>query len=326
MARRNSYKFILNPNAGGGSAIAKGEKLEKILKEIGVDFQIFTTEYAGHAEILASKIHSTEDIQEVVVAVGGDGTLHEVASGLLAISEKERPHFAFVPSGTGNDYQKMFNNGSKLEDQLSNIVHVPASKVDAAEITWEDESGGGQAFYINLAGFGFDAMAAARQQSQKTVKGAIGYLLAVVATLANKKAFRVEIEIFQNGKWSSVFKDDLLLANIGMGKSAGGLFKINPHAILDDGLFEYCCVADLSIPRILTLIPKVIRGSHWETRFVTKGRTGELRITAPNGLPMQTDGEVLSLSARKVHIKILPGALMVRGKMEKGARSPERRI
>jgi len=291
--------------------LARGVKLEKILKDSDVEYQILHTEYAGQAEELAAASSSDSENKTAVIAVGGDGTLNEVASGLLSIDKSKRPLFGIIPSGTGNDYQKMFDIGKNVKEQLATCISGSTVRADTASISWEDDRGSGNTFYINLAGFGFDAMAASKQQRQKKIKGSIGYLFAVISTLVDKKSFPVEIEILRDGEWASVFKDDLLLANIGMGKSSGGIFKINPFAIIDDGAFEYCCVADLSIPRILNLIPKVIRGKHWESRFVTKGRAQELRIYAPEGLPMQTDGELLSLSAKKIKIKILPRSLNI---------------
>lgn len=294
-----TYDIIINPASRNGRTGSRVEHIAKLASEADLDCQFIVTRYPKHASEIARQ--STAD---VCVAVGGDGTVHEVARGLVG---KPKARLAVWPVGTGNDFVKMTAVPKKIAVAIQKTKQFVFQKVDVGRISWEDHEGSGSDIFLNAVGIGFDAAAAGRAPRYKHLPGsAAAYLAAVFATLSSWSGPLVSVK-----SENLSFDGPLLLVTAGNGKSSGGRFYLTPDADIRDGLLDVCLIRNASVPRILAMLPRAFWGGHTTCPEVTMSREHELHITSESGLSIHADGEILSMNARDIQIQIDPGALEV---------------
>jgi diacylglycerol kinase (ATP) len=298
------YTFIVNPEAGRGHGRKLLEPLRNELNSRRVDHEILVTTRAGEALNFARNGSGP-----VVVAVGGDGTLNEVINGLSA---KHRA-IGIVPAGSGNDFVKSLKHPGGLSDALDVIFSGKVRMVDAGIVTCTSADPDDrtvetrQRTFINGVGVGFDAAVAAKMQTLKHLSGTIVYVAAVFQTLGKYKA-----PVFQTTVDGLERSGPNLLIAIGNGRCAGGGFYLTPDAIIDDGQLDLCIVADVSVPKILRLMPLVMLGRHRHVKEVTFLRAErEISISAEQKFYVHADGEVVGQGVNQVEIGIRPKSLPV---------------
>jgi YegS/Rv2252/BmrU family lipid kinase len=295
---------ILNPAAAHGKTGRIRAAVEAAFQEAGLALRLVTTTHAGHAAELAEQGASEAD---AVVAIGGDGTVQEVAIGLLS-----HPHpvpMGVLPQGTGNDFVKMLGMSKDLRLAVRQLSQATPVAVDVGRVTWEDAAGTHTRHFMNAVGAGFDAAAALRSSAYKFLPGIAGYLVAVLRTLAVWQS--PEIALFTEKEAPAAYVGPLLLVTAANGVSSGGGFYLTPQASLHDGLFDVCLIEAVSPFRALRMIPSVLRGTHLDAPEVHLLRTPFLYLTARNGLPLHADGELLSQQAHTLTAEVLPKRLHV---------------
>ncbi|NLZ33054.1 MAG: diacylglycerol kinase family lipid kinase [Firmicutes bacterium] len=266
--------FIVNPLAGRGRARKIWEELEPRLK-IDAPYEVYFTEKAGDAVQLARR--AQEEGAEVLVSVGGDGTVHEIVNGM----DLQKGTLGFIPAGTGNDFCRS--------------LHYPQDPFAVAEqlFSWErrrvDLGKMGHRYFVNVIGTGFDAQVAYDVNKRfKRLTGLGAYLAAVLKNLVTYRNAPLEIE-YDGHRWSG----KALLIAIGNGGYYGGGIRIVPPAEPDDGWFHICLAMDMGKLETLRLLPAAISGGHEGHRKVIllKARRISVRSSAP--LAIQADGELL---------------------------------
>ena len=326
------YAFILNPAAQNGRAGRHRAGLEAALRSAGLDYVLRETEAPGHAAVLAREAAADA---EVVVAVGGDGTIQEVACGVYGTGAT----LGVLPLGTGNDFAHAVGMPDDLGAAVRALLQAPLRDVDLGRVEWT-EHGAPEAVqrsvFANCLGVGFDALVARNAQRFKFLGGRAAYHAAVFRTLWSWRQPAVEIAVGMEEETpddgprttdggapvagvasavrrppSVVHDGRFLLVEIGNGFSVGGGFLLTPEARVDDGLLDVCVIAHASVPRVVRLLPTAFTGAHVHAPEVTmhRGRRVTLRSAAP--LPVQADGEVLTADARTLDVAVLPGALRV---------------
>ncbi len=299
---------ILNPAADSGRTGRRRGVVEAALRAAGLEGELWLTEGPGHAVALAQQAARQA---EAVLAVGGDGTIQEVCRGLLA--DGGGAHLGVLPMGTGNDFVKMLGLPRRPEAAARALATAIPRALDYGFIRWiEDDRQHAQVF-INAAGAGFDARAAVVAYTYKHWPGITGYLAAVLHTLRQwvSPQARIVVSTTPSEQPRAFYEGPLLLVTAGNGISSGGMFRLTPHASLSDGLLDVCLVEHMSIPRILQVLPRAIRGTHEMAQEVHTARVTTVEITADAGLPVHADGEILAQSARFVHITVIAGGLSV---------------
>ena len=298
------YTFIVNPEAGRGHGRKLLEPLENELKARNVDFEILVTTRAGEAIDFARNGAGPN-----VVSVGGDGTLNEVANGVAGRNRT----IGIIPAGSGNDFIKSLNVPRRLSDALNLILSGRIRKVDAGVITCTARSQSSRTvecrerFFVNGVGVGFDAAVAGRMRNIKFLSGTPVYVLAVLQTLGKYKAPRFRITV--DGVEQS--SHNLLIA-IGNGRCAGGSFYLTPEAVVDDGHLDICFIEDVSVLKILRLMPFVMVGRHGRLPEVSFGRSREtISIEADDSFSVHADGEVVGQEVNTVQIRVLPKSLQI---------------
>ena len=301
---QRKVKIVLNPMADMGNAWRIARDLRSITEEHGgVDWS--GTVYPGHAIELAKQ--AGEQGYDMVIAMGGDGTVHEVVNGLMKVSEEKRPVLGVVPVGSGNDFAHGIHASSNPNEALTCALDGEASTVDLCRMT--DEHGRTE-FFDNTLGIGFGAVVTIRSHRLPLLRGFLMYLTAVIQTIVlDHNPIHMQIETDEE-KWEQKVIY-LVLCN---GPREGGGFLIAPEAKIDDGILHYAMITDVSRPMMFRIVPEVMKGTHGRFKQVRMGACNNFSLTADRPLYIHTDGEIFSgpgTDLRKVDIEVLPNALKV---------------
>lgn len=295
---------LLNPSAGRAAGLRA--RLERGLAERSVDFELHFTEGPGHARELAGS--AADQGAPMVVAVGGDGTVHEAADGLLmgvAEGDSTRTSLAVVPAGTGNDFAKLIPGLVGFERALDAVAAGRTLPFDAGRASWE----GGQEHFVNGAGTGIDVEVVRQVRRMRSLPGVLTYAVALGRAL---RRFRpVQLTVRADG--ADVSRRVMILA-VGNGACIGGGFRVCPPARPDDGVLDLCIVRELGVFGIARTVPRVLRGTHGRLPDVVMRRVREVRIESEGGtaLYFQLDGELREPAAATwLHIAVRPGVLRV---------------
>jgi len=296
-----TYTFIINPIAGKGRGKKLLHSLERKIHANFPESEILITQDRLHAFELAKK--RKDNANEVVVAVGGDGTVNEVANGLIG----GKAMMSVIPIGSGNDFVKMFNIPTDIEKAISKIKQGSIHNSDAGSVDIESFSGEKHTrYFINGIGIGFDAAVAHQTTKFKHLRGISLYAFSVAVILFKYKTPNLLLSM--NG--SSMNGEHFLIA-IGNGKCAGGGFYLTPDAEIDDGLLDVCYIDNVTIPQVIKIFPRVMKGRHKNHHKVHFERTDALRVESQQEIMVHADGEVLETKARIIDIIVNPNALQV---------------
>lgn len=284
--------IIWNPVAGNGAARRVFAHVRGLLERAGADFSDAMSEFAGHAVELART--AAQAGHGRVIALGGDGTVREVAIGLMG---SDTP-LALLPCGTGNDLARALRLPAEPEAALDTALHGRVREMDAAMANDE--------LYFNVAGFGFDVDVLDETEyfKTRTKNGSIAYLRGLLAAVRNLKLRRTHIT-WEGGELDR----DVLLIAAGNGTHFGGGMNVTPKADPFDGLLDICVIHDVSKCALLTVLPLFLKGRHLGTRFVTYFRAKELKAVCDPVSRIEVDGEVMP--GTPVTFRVLPGSMRV---------------
>ena len=298
--------FVVNPRAGGWSARRKRRHLMKALALSGLNYEIRITEHRRHALHIA---RAAARAGHVVVAIGGDGTVHEVASGVIE-SGTDMP-MGVVPMGTGNDFAKMFDIPHALQTSLQRFADGPSTPIDYGCITWDGPYGPGTGYFINIGGTGFDAKVAAGASAFKFLTGTPRYVASVLRTLRSWQAPEAVVRFYSGADLVHSYDGPMFLVLAGNGICSGGGFYLTPAASITDGMLDVCMIRNLSIRRVLTLMPAALKGNHVLAPEVTIKKVEHVTVASSVPLPVQADGEILTESATEIEIRVVPAGLRI---------------
>jgi len=280
--------FIINPEACGGKALHRWKRFSPYLHKEGLHYTEYFTSRPLEAEEIARRVSPVSD---VVYAVGGDGTLLEVANGLWG----ENIPLGLIPFGAGNDLGKCLEIPRSNEGILRMIKNPRTRRIDAGKLNGR--------IFCNVVGIGFDGeVALSADNFLKRFGGTPAYLWGVLRALFTYKAPRMVIEI--DGK---KIEQKTLLVAVGNGKYYGGGLKVVPDAEQDDGLFDICVIDTLWVGKLLFLLPQVYGGGHLKQKEVRIYRGKTIKISSEKPVIVQADGEILTNTP--VEIEVLPQAL-----------------
>ena len=283
--------MILNPVAGRGRTAKQRPLLEKALAEkariAGAKWQILETKKAGDATVFAAQ--AVQNGADLIVAAGGDGTLGEVVNG-LATSDFGAT-LGILPCGTGNDFSRCLGIGTDWQKAIEILFHGATRKVDIGHICFEET--GAEHRFINIAGCGFDALAAQRVNDfrfhpfWRHMHGMPAYLSAVLQEIIALRAANLTLEY--DGE---TLQQRALLCAIANATSYGGGMLVAPQAQLDDGQFDICLIKEASRGEFLRAFPRVFKGTHISHPKVKMLRGRKITLKSVPPLPVLVDGDV----------------------------------
>ncbi len=283
---------VLNPAAGRGSAGAREDEVRRIFQGMGVEAEIFCTAGPEEAQELAREFCARAE--PVVVAAGGDGTLHAVAQALVGT----KTALGILPMGSGNDYARILGIPQDLKEAVKILVCGEPHPLDVGEAQGR--------FYLNSLGMGIDGQIAHDYQTYRFLKGELGYLLATVFEVFRFRP--VEMEVRTEG-WSYV--GNLLTVAVMNGPWAGGGFCLAPQAKPDDGRLDLAMIGHY--PRLVRLVvlPKTRDGSYLALKRTKLIHVKRVRIQAERPLLVHMDGELLPERTPSLEVELHPKALYV---------------
>jgi diacylglycerol kinase (ATP) len=303
MAKKR-MKLIINPNADMGHAWEQASDLRPIADEFGgADWA--GTVYPTHAAELARQ--AAEQGYELVVAVGGDGTAHEVINGLMQLPAKKRPQFGIVPLGSGNDFAHNLGMDDHPDRALKEILTGDVRRIDLGLI--EDEHHRKE-YWANTMNIGFGGSVNIYSHNLPLVRGFLMYFVAVLLTIIRHyDVLEMKVKSDQ-GDWD----ESVIMLAVCNGPREGGGFQTAPGALIDDGVLNFTAVKKISRAMMFRLIPEFMNGSQGRFEQVRMGEIKRIEIQCPQPLTLHLDGETFAGFASDVHhlkIKVLPKALDV---------------
>jgi diacylglycerol kinase (ATP) len=282
--------LVINPSAGKGRAGGIRAFVSRALEGRGLRPVWHVTEGPGHAGSIVRGLPE----EATVVAVGGDGTVHEVAA---ACSGTDRI-MGVLPAGSGNDYVKALGVGTGLRRALKVLVGGKVRVVDTAEVNGVP--------FNNGLGIGFDAEVAAGVAEAPAYLGGTGrYLWSVGRLLKDFRCHEARLVI-----GDEIIEVRTILVAVAIGTTYGSMFRLAPKAVLDDGLFDVIWSEEVNRAEVLRLIPAALRGTLSERRKVHTARAREVEVELYEEIPAHVDGEML-VGTRHFLARVLPGALRI---------------
>ncbi len=273
--------LVINPTAGSGRAREIAEKIEAVLKERQVPYTAHYTEREGHATELARQLAGQG--AQSVLAVGGDGTVIETATGLVGTQTA----LGIIPAGTGNDFIKTVGIPMNPMEALDFFLSHPARPVDAATIndTW----------YFNSCGTGFDVMTLDyAAKAKKHCHGIWPYLYGVICTIAHFHPVKMRVRLDDD----RVLEGPMMICEAANGGFIGGGIPIAPDARPDDGLFDVVILKGVPRWKLPFYLPGLLAGRVTKFKVTTCCRAKTVEILSPDTpLRYNIDGEIIPVSS-----------------------------
>ncbi len=298
--------FVINPRAGKGTdALALATEINRVSEELNEDVEVYITKEVGDAQRYVEAF-LIENGRARIIACGGVGTLGEVLNGASNFSDSE---IGVIPRGTGNDFCRNFGGDLDFEN-IAAQIQGDCVKCDAIAYRTVTEKGTFSGVCGNMFNIGFDCNVADMTRNMKKnafVSGSFAYIYSIFVNLIKKRGANLSIDL--DGR--EVHHGPLLLTSIANGCFCGGGIKSNPLASLDDGLMNVNVIKDVSRMKLLTLLPRYMKGTHIKMKnirkIITNHDCNRAVITPLDGtMRLCIDGEICD--AGRTEFEVVSGA------------------
>ncbi|GAP09758.1 lipid kinase, YegS/Rv2252/BmrU family [Bellilinea caldifistulae] len=294
--------ILCNPHANQTKASAVAARLQEISPPSSHLEWVFTA-YPRHAIELAHQI-ATQGCHKLI-AMGGDGTVHEVVNGLMQLPPEQRPVMGIIPVGSGNDLAGSLSIPTDPVEALKLALDGTVGEVDIARI--EDDRGHTE-YWTNTLGIGFDAVVNIRSRRIRWVRGFLIYFFSALQTILFNHT-PLGLQAVQDGKH---WQDRLLMLVLCNGRREGGAFWVAPQASPRDGKLDYLGIRQISRLQMFYTIPFVMQGTHQRLSYACHGRFQNLELVSDHPLYIHTDGEIyagLDSTIRQIRVQAIPAAI-----------------
>lgn len=296
-------RLIINPAAGAGKTARRWPHIRARLQHIDLRFDFDLTEAPGHARELARM--AVQRGYELVVSVGGDGTINEVVNGMYDTGGMNDVRLGIICTGTGGDYIRTLGVPKTYLDACNSLTSPKKLAADVGVVEYRCGEETVRRLFVNFAGLGFDAeVVRATTQRLKMLRATASYLAGLLSTVLFYR--NRNVTLYLDGEKLEHKVCAVLLSN---GRYGGGGMLAAPDADLNDGLLDAVIIGDLSKPDLLWSLPRIYRGTHLTHPKVMLKKVKELEIQSGENVYLQADGELLGqLPAR---FTVLPKLLNV---------------
>lgn len=300
-AGNNLYHFIVNPNASSGFGKEVWNKVEPILKDKKIDYQVYFTKYQRHAEKLTASITADEQPHTLVV-LGGDGTIGEVVSGIRC---PEKITLGYIPIGSGNDFARGLELTKNYEEAIEQILHPQhIQKLNLGVTEYENTK---RRFAVS-SGFGYDAticqevcVSRLKRFLNRIKLGKLAYVGLSISCLIRCTPKKMKITL-DDGRVLE-FKQTFFATAMNLPYEGGGC-KFCPDARSDDDMLDLIVVADVPKLQALLILPTVFAGKHTHLKGVHIYRCKSAELESEIPLVLHTDGEtVFPETAVSMHLE-----------------------
>lgn len=307
---RSEWYFIVNPRAGSGKTMSKWVPAENELAKRGIPYVTEMTDYKRHATFLAYQ--AAVQGYRHIVAVGGDGSLHETLSGIVSFCNEtgtptEEFYLGVAPIGSGNDWIKSLNVPNDVGKVIDLIAENSFASMDVVEVLTD---GNKVSFMANVGGVGFDSHVCKRVNIQKEggMRGKRIYLNSLRYAITHIKP--INIRVVADGE--EVHSGPCYSVALGNGKYSGSGMRQVPLAVMDDGILDGMVVPVLSLVTMLKEIPRLFSGTVNESTNVRSFRCRSLQIIPLDEESkdiIELDGEIegrlplsIEMGGRKINV------------------------
>ena len=298
---------IVNPRSSGGLSEKRWAGLVGALTSGLGTFNARFTEAPGHARTLAQE--ESQRGRSLVIAFGGDGTISEVADGLVAAGGTAE--LGIIPRGTGGDFRRSLGIANEITKAAEHVRKSKPRSIDVGRVSFVAHDGSRTSrHFVNVTSVGLSSVVASRaNESSKRLGGKVSFLSAVVRSLLTYD--NAEITLSVDG--GEPRRMAVLFAAVGNGRFFGGGMKICPEALLDDGYFDLVTVGDMGRLEVLAKLHRIYSGQHLSMKEVQSVRCQRLHVAGVDSnakIPLEIDGE--TPGRLPATFEIIKGALRLR--------------
>jgi diacylglycerol kinase (ATP) len=297
-----STVFLVNPASANGSTGRRWPEIAHRAAAAGLSGDALFSRAAGELGELARR--AADGGAELLVVVGGDGSVHEVVNG---IAQRDGVEVAVIPRGTGWDFARSLGLPRNTDRAIDAALSGKARTIDLGRATYRRWPGGeGESWFANVASAGMSGAIAQRaNDTTKAFGGKISYVWATFAVFARWSNSEIDVTVDDESRRARMH--DVIVSN---GPYIGGGMKITPDALPDDGQFDVLLIGDLTKRDLMFTLPKTFRGAHLPHPKAEVLRGARVRIDAPEPLPIELDGE--QPGTTPAQFELVPQALRVR--------------
>ena len=298
----NETVFLVNPASDNGATGKRWPEIARRAATRGLEGDTLFSTAPGHLTTLARDAALSG--ARLLVVVGGDGSVNEVANGIHDLAE---PEVAVIPRGTGWDFVRTYRIPHAVDGAIEVARTGSTRAVDLGRARFRSWDGSeAEAYFANVASAGMSGAIAERaNETTKALGGKVSYLWATMAVFARWQNSEIRVSVDDEIRGGRMH--DVVVAN---GRCFGGGMKICPDAEPDDGLFDVLTIGDLTKRDLLTTLPKTFWGKHLPHPKAELLRGALVTVDSPDPLPIELDGE--QPGTTPVRFEIVPRALRVR--------------
>lgn len=296
-------KVIVNPLAGRGYAARVTPLIHSAFAEAGAAYDLVQTTAAGEAIRLAREARDAG--YDIIVAVGGDGTSHEVINGMAeGMNGNLVGTLGCIPAGSGNDFAVMSGAPVDITAAVRMILEGKTRIQDLGRVTVDNKV---TRYFDNAVGIGFDGVVTVVGKRFKWLRGMALYVPVVLRTIfVDMVPPKVRIDI--DGE---IIEQTTLMTVICNGPREGGAFLVSPEAKSDDGLFDVVMVETMPRLQMLAMVPRFLAGSHVKDPRCRIQRGTHVVVTSDDPLYLHADGELLTDVAHRVEATMVAARLRI---------------
>ena len=307
---KTDWYFIVNPRAGSGKTMSLWVPAEHKLQKLGIPFETAMTDHKRHATSLAHDAAAQGYMR--IIAVGGDGSLHEALAGIAGYCDEtgtDPAEFTLgvMPIGSGNDWIKSLDLPNDMDNMIYLIEKQSSGNMDLVRVL---SSGGKVSYMANVGGTGFDSHVCSRVNLQKEggKRGKLIYLNALRYTITHLSPINLKVVADD----VTVFEGICYSIALGNGRYSGSGMRQVPNADINDCLMDYMIVPKVKLRTMLKEIPRLFNGTIDESGVVISGRCKSLRIMPLDDASadiFELDGEIegtlplsIDMDGRKIQV------------------------
>jgi diacylglycerol kinase (ATP) len=302
---RSSVVFLVNPASDNGATGRRWPQLARRAAALGLEGETVLSDAPGQLGELATR--AVEQGADLLVVVGGDGTVHEVVDGLMKSGRAGDVELALLPRGTGKDFVRSLRIPNDFDRAVEVALRGAARRLDAGRATYVAPDGSeAEAYFANFAGAGISGAIARRANvTSKALGGKLSFIWATVAVFWRWRSATMTVEIDGERRSGPMFEALAMNGDY----TAGGMWMA-PEARADDGQLDFVLLGDLTKLDFVVAFPKIYRGRHLSHPRVDLLRGKEMRVESATPLPIVLDGEQPGTTPAR--FEIVPQALRIR--------------
>lgn len=269
-------RLIYNPSSGREEMKKRLPDILQRLEQGGIETSCHATIGEGDATIAASEAADRD--YDMIIAAGGDGTLYEVINGLT--NKPNRPPLGILPLGTTNDFARAMGIPRAWEYAVDLIIQQYTRPIDVGKAN--------DRYFINIAGGGsLTELTYDVPSKLKTMIGQLAYYMKGLEKMTRLRPTELTFQAAGVGQ----FHDEFMMFLICNSNSVGGFERLAPDSKLDDGLLDVLLIRKCNLPEFIKLVSLALRGEHLNDPHVIHFRTNELKVTTPDYVQINLDGE-----------------------------------